>query len=227
MAAAYEDNIGPDEPEVIQMNRNKIDLSAVVTEEPDLTPCDGPNDIPGPDLPPEEQADTPKPPDDPKERRVLIGRIKDYYRTFSKRHLAGPEWAQRIAEARSLSNAELNDLLEDIRFEIATTNTNALLMKAPMVAVAGLENALTQFTPLKLKGLTQCLEANQDWRDVMAELIIQYKSYSYTDPRYRALQIFAMTAYGVHTTNCALESTNNCLSATKVPDAIVNQSADL
>ena len=227
MATVYEDNIGPDEPEVIQMNKDKVDLSTVVAEEPDSTPRDSSDDIPGQDFPQEEQVDTLSPPEDPQERRVLIGRIKDYYRTFSSRHLSGPDWAQRVAMSRSMSTAELKNLLEDIRFEVATTNTNTLLMKAPMVAVAGLENALTQFTPLKLKGLTQCLEANQDWRDVMAELIIEYKSYSYTDPRYRALQIFAMTAYGVHTTNCALESTNNCLSATKVPDAIVNQSADL
>ena len=102
-----------------------------------------------------------------------------------------------------LSIDELETMINDIRFCIATKNTNSMYETG---ATKGILVAETLLRPVyKIDGLSEVLSKDPTYLDLVEEILLENQNQIYVKPQYRLLYCVLSSAYIVHTQHVMLE----------------------
>jgi len=120
-----------------------------------------------------------------------------------------------------MTNTELETMINDIRFCIATKNTNGMYSKLSTQGVVVLENVLRPV--YKIDGLSQILSNDSTYLDTVEELALEYQNYLYVQPQYRLMYCVLSSAYIVHSQHIMLEKLSQTVEGQNMIKNMANQ----
>lgn len=153
-----------------------------------------------------------------RKRLLVINRYKNSSRFGEWLTKQGFNFDSKTLEA--MSNEELETMINDIRFCIATKNTNGMYGRLSTQGVVILENILRPV--YKIDGLSKILESEPTYLDTVEELALEYQNYLYVQPQYRLMYCVLSSAYIVHSQHTMLEK----LSKTEDGQQLIKQMAE-
>jgi len=137
------------------------------------------------------------------EKRKLIITIQRYILEFEK-HLIGMDFLH-TTDYRNFSKEELERLLKEIKFTIATRNSNRMSERMFQKTLLYLEKSLTTFTPIKCDGLSDILGNDPDVLDTFKEMMLD-TPLIYVSPKYRLAYAIISSIANLHIINSSKKS---------------------
>ena len=153
-----------------------------------------------------------------RKRLLVISRYKNSTRFGEWLKKQGFNFNSKDLE--EMSNDELETMINDIRFCIATKNTNGMYGKLSTQGILVIENVLRPI--YNVDGLSQMLSNDQTYLDTVEELALEYQNYLYVQPQYRLMYSVLSSAYLVHSQHIMLEK----LSQTEEGKQMIQQMAN-
>ena len=120
-----------------------------------------------------------------------------------------------------MKNDELETMINDIRFCIATKNTNGMYGKLSTQGVVVLENILRPV--YKVDGLSNVLANDPTYLDTVEELALEYQNYLYVQPQYRLMYCVLSSAYIVHSQHIMLQKMSKTVEGQEMIQKMANQ----
>jgi len=134
------------------------------------------------------------------ERRKKIMRVKNWCAAF--KDALGDFIKDKQLE--KLSDEELEALLEECKFIVASKTTGIITDQTALSVVDWLEDGIKEHTSLKVAGpkisLKQ-LAASKDCTDLIKELSLEYADFIYQRPEYRMIFFLINGVYAIHKIN--------------------------
>lgn len=146
-------------------------------------------------------------------KQAKIIKIQSYFRAFAMKCApltAGVQVEVYIQNLQSKNEEELDGILSAIRYRISNSGLSDGAHLAFITAARGVENISCRFG-LKLQGYADSLATNQNIRDILTEMSIEYLSDTCLQPHKRLLLICGLQAYSIHTKNSTEELLKNVL----------------
>lgn len=149
------------------------------------------------------------------ERRKKIMRIKNWCGGF--RDALGDFIKDKHLE--KLSDTELDALLEECKFIVASKTTGLVTDQTALSVVDWIQDGLKEHTSLKVDGPKVSLKqlaASKDCMDLIKELTLEYADFVYQRPEYRMILFLVNGVYAIH----ALNKDAQHLAQSQKPDAL-------
>lgn len=147
-------------------------------------------------------------------KQARITKITAYFRAFPMKVspiTAGVPVETYIQNLQAKNDEELNGILSAIRYRISNSGLSDGAHLGFIAAARGVENIGCQFG-LKLQGYADSLTTNQNIRDILTEMSIEYLSEVALAPHKRLLLICGLQAYSIHTKNSTEDLLKNVLN---------------
>lgn len=132
--------------------------------------------------------------DERKKQRNLVRKIQRYYQVYPK------QLGKLDADLYESSLEELEDHLDDVKFNISATNSEGSFKHMYHTGMLLVEGMGTK-AGLKLQGLSQATRTSKDVDDILTETALEYSDYLYVDPLYRLAFTTVLIAGGIHQLN--------------------------
>jgi hypothetical protein len=126
----------------------------------------------------------------------------------------------------TLSIGDLCLLLEEVKFTVGCRNSSEFFLKSCLTGLAVGENLTTKFTPLKVEGLTYILANDDDFKNTIQEIGLEYQDLTSAPPHIRLLYIVSKTAFALHNQNLQKDLINQNVSG-KVRSDVKDKYKDL
>lgn len=140
---------------------------------------------------------------DSAERRGLIMKVNSY-----KNHerigklLKDHKISSSKFNVESLSVAELNGILEDIRLHVSAKNSTSFNSMAFDIAISTYEHTMTQYSPYNLSGMSNIINSKHpEVQQCLDELTLEYQSFVHIPPQYRLLSVVLLATAQVAAAN--------------------------
>ena len=122
---------------------------------------------------------------------------------------AFPEVAKRVMKDKQADDyedvGEINTVIRDIRYLQAIKSGTNINMWLGNIGLQAIEDVATYFTPMKLKGLSDC-SRDPEFQELWKELSIDIMTLKYMDPKTRMLLYLGKSAYVLHHVNSNIEA---------------------
>lgn len=149
------------------------------------------------------------------EKTKLIMKLKRYKEIYAK-HLEDFDLSK--AHLDTLSFHELGLLLEEVKFHVGCRNSADFFLKSTLTGLAVGEKLTSQFTPLKVEGLTYILAQDDEFKNIVEEIGLEYQDLTYAPPHIRLMYIISKTAFALHNQNLQKEMINQNVSGKVNPN---------
>ena len=160
------------------------------------------------DIQPETQAQSQS-----ESKQAKITKITAYFKAFPMKVgpiTGGVAVEQYIENLQAKNGGELDGILAAIRYRISNSGLSDGAHLAFITASRGVENIGCRFG-LKLQGYADSMATNQNVRDILTEMSIEYLSEVALAPHKRLVLICGLQAYSVHTKNSTEDLLKNVL----------------
>lgn len=126
-----------------------------------------------------------------------------------------------------MNKTQLDELLGSVKFAVCNMNQSNMFKQIANAGVSGAEMMGCKFG-LKINGLSVSLQQNQEYHDLIDEILFERQLLFYTKPEYRLAMLVVQTGATLHYTNSALanmsdEQRDTFLSSIRQGNANVEQ----
>lgn len=136
-------------------------------------------------------------------RRGLIMKISSY-KTHERigRLLKDHKISRQSFNIETLSMAELEGLLEDVKLHVSAKNSTSFNSMAFDIASSSYENVMTQYTPYNLTGFSSVINSKHpEIQLALDELTLEYQSFVHIPPQYRLLSVVLLATVQISAAN--------------------------
>lgn len=157
------------------------------------------------------------------EKTKLIIKLRRYKEIYPKKL---EEFDLSRTHLDTLTYRDLELLLEEIKFVIGSRNSAEFFLKTSLTGIAVGEKLIGSYTPLKVDGLTFILSQDEDFKNTIEEIGLEYSEISSMPAHIRLMYIISKTAFMLNAQNMQKEAINASVSG-KVKTDIKEKYKDL
>lgn len=142
-------------------------------------------------------------PEEQKERRKKIIKIKNYIKTF-------PDILTDFIsmDTKNMTLLELDDMIEEIRLTVSSGNNTDLLVNGFLMGCNVYEKSAS-YMGFNLDGLSNIVARDSNIIKCIKEISLEYQNLNYVPPEKRLLLLMCALSYGVYNMNNMKNQINN------------------
>jgi hypothetical protein len=158
-------------------------------------------------------------------RYIIIGRYR-MSRRFAKYLVLDMGFNLSIEHLKTLTIAQMDQLIDEIRFVISCKNVGNFWEDAATEGIKMIEPIISKYTPYNVMGTSILLASNEKYLDYVEEMVLENQHYTYTKPQYRmmyeVIKTF-QTAHQTHTHMAHLASTAEGREQIREMGSVINK----